>query len=147
MRKLIFDTDFLSKPCKDATLKEGKEIAISLREELKRHKAIGIAANQIGIQKRVCLINVEREIILINPKIIIGEGEIIYVEACLSFPKKNIMTKRFANITVKADNHAEELNFSAANLLECVCVQHEIDHLNGITMFDRQRKKKNYLYK
>tara|TARA_R110000824_G_scaffold142824_2_gene310113 strand:+ start:2203 stop:2646 length:444 start_codon:yes stop_codon:yes gene_type:complete len=147
MRKLIFDTDFLSKSCKDATLEEGKEIAIALREELKRHQAIGIAANQIGIQKRVCLINVGREIILINPKIIKSSGEIGYVEACLSFPAKNIMTRRFATIVVKADNHEEELNFSTNNLLECVCVQHEIDHLNGITMFDRQHKKKNYLYK
>ena len=141
MEKLILDNDFLSLPCEKVSIEEGIKIAQLLREEFSQHKAVGIAANQIGIQKRVCLIEVDQEIILINPEITKAEGDVLYLEGCLSFPGKNIFTKRFASIVVNADNHEEELYFSTENLLECVCVQHEIDHLNGITMFDRQYKE------
>lgn len=140
MKKLILDKNFLSLPCDKVSVQEGLQIAELLREEFCLHEAAGIAANQIGIQKSVCLIDVGREIILINPEIIKAEGEVTYVEGCLSFPDQVILTQRFANIIVKATNHAGELHFSTENLLECVCVQHEVDHLNGITMFDRQYK-------
>ena len=64
----------------------------------------------------------------------------------MSFPDDKIRTKRNVSITVKADNHKEQLSFSAESknvndAFECVCVQHEIDHLDGITMFDREFKQ------
>jgi hypothetical protein len=67
-------------------------------------------------------------------------------EGCLSFPNKKVRTKRNVSIQVRADNHESTLSFSADSkevndAFECVCVQHEIDHLDGITMFDREFKQ------
>ena len=128
---------------------EGEDIAKRLLEELSNSKnGIGLAANQIGINKRVCIINVKEEpLILINPEIIERSKEtFVFPEGCLSFPNKHVRTIRNTSIKVKADNHDEELTFSAdskdyKDAFECACVQHEIDHLDGITMFDREFKQ------
>ena len=103
-----------------------------------RSNAVGIAANQIGLRGRVCYVNAGQPIILINPTIVRSSGRIHYLEGCLSFPGEAVRTERFSNIVVKADNHDKLLEFGTQNLLECVCVQHEIDHLDGITMHERR---------
>ena len=128
---------------------EGEDIAKRLLDELSNSKSgIGLAANQIGINKRVCVINVKEEpLILINPEIIERSKEtFVFPEGCLSFPNKHVRTIRNTSIKVKADNHDEELTFSVnskdyKDAFECACVQHEIDHLDGITMFDREFKQ------
>jgi peptide deformylase len=125
---------------------EGEEIANKLFKELIDSKigGIGLAANQIGINKRVCIINVKEPIAFINPKITKLDGEVIVPESCLSFPKKVITTKRAKWVTVESDNHGVVVlgsDTNDENLLEAVCAQHEIDHLDGITMFDRQVKR------
>jgi len=114
-------------------------ISYLLKKELNNHKnGVGLSAPQIGIYKKICLIKIgKNEIILINPEIIEYYGETFYTEGCLSFPNENILTKRYSEITVKTIN--ELLYFSIDNNeLECIAVQHEIDHLNGILMFDRK---------
>mgnify|MGYP001428286605 CR=1 FL=1 len=119
---------------------EGEDLAVKLFEEL-GDKGIGLAANQIGINKRVCVVNVKEPIFFINPKITKLDGSVIYPESCLSFPKKVINTKRARWVTVESDNHGTIVLGSDTddeNLLEAVCVQHEIDHLDGITMYDRR---------
>jgi peptide deformylase len=128
---------------------EGEDIAKRLLKELSNSKnGIGLAANQIGINKRVCVINVKEEpLILINPEIIErSKKTFVFPEGCLSFPNKHVRTIRNTSIKVKADNHDEELTFSVdskdyKDAFECACVQHEIDHLDGITMFDREFKQ------
>ena len=137
---IVQDKIFLSIPCEEATLEEGKEIGFRLmRALLESRDGIGLAANQIGIQKRVCLVHVEQPLLLINPIIVAAEGEVSYDEACLSFPGESVKTKRFSDIKVITSNHPEALHFSRdKNLLECICVQHEIDHLNGLTMHNRR---------
>jgi len=130
----------LKKPCKMVkSLDESVIITNRLFEILSNTKnGVGLAANQIGIDKRVCVINVSRPIALVNPEIIEFDGRIIFEEACLSFPGEVVITERYRNITVVASNLAEPLCFGGStDFLECVCVQHEIDHLNGITMHDR----------
>ena len=92
----------------------------------------------MGIDVAVCVINVIKPIILINPSVVGKFGKSFFQEACLSFPGDYVLTERWTDIVVKADNHRRELIFSfEKDALECVCVQHEIDHLNGLTMFDR----------
>ena len=126
------------------TVKEGEEIGAQLLKELtESENGIGLAANQIGINKRVCVVNVKEPLVLINPKIVDhSEEQFMFAEGCLSFPGQHIRTGRFAEVTVEADNHEGKLKFSADSedindAFECACVQHEIDHLDGITMFDR----------
>ena len=140
MKQVILNNDLLSLPCEEVELEEGKEIAYTLIKSLPS-TAVGIAANQIGIQKKVCIVAAPKLIVFINPKIVKAEGSTKFIEGCLSYPGEGVVTERFTSVTVVADNHEEPLNFDQENLLECVCVQHEIDHLNGITMFDRQYKK------
>ena len=146
---IIKDKSKLTTKCEPTNIKDGEEIAVRLLHELRNSEesGIGLAANQIGINKRVCVINVKEPLILINPEIIErSEEEFIFPEGCLSFPNKKVRTKRNVSIKVKADNHESTLSFSADSkemndAFECVCVQHEIDHLDGITMFDREFKQ------
>tara|TARA_R110002073_G_scaffold227007_1_gene387737 strand:- start:514 stop:861 length:348 start_codon:yes stop_codon:yes gene_type:complete len=106
---------------------------------LESEEGIGLAANQIGINKRVCIVHVEQPIVLINPLIIAKKGNTLFKEGCLSFPGDEVTTQRYSYIEVVAINHENVLTFSREkNLLECICVQHEIDHLNGITMHQRR---------
>ena len=150
---IIKDKNKLNTVCDPVSdILEGEKIAVELMKELKASKGgIGLAANQIGINKRVCVVNVKEPLVLINPKIVsTSEETFIFPEGCLSFPNKKIKTKRNVSIKVKADNHKEVLSFSADSkeindAFECVCVQHEIDHLDGITMFDREFKLKPYI--
>jgi len=145
---IIEDKTKLEKKCSPVSIKEGEEIGVRLLHELRQSdNGIGLAANQIGINKRVCVINVKEPIVLINPKIVEHSKEqFIFAEGCLSFPKDKVKTQRYVSVVVEADNHEGKLSFSAESkdindAFECVCIQHEIDHLDGVTMFDREMKK------
>jgi len=145
---IIEDKTELEKKCSPVSVKEGEEIGVRLLHELRQSKnGIGLAANQIGINKRVCVINVKEPIVLINPKIVEhSKEEFVFAEGCLSFPKDKVKTQRYVSVVVEADNHENKLSFSADSkeindAFECVCVQHEIDHLDGITMFDKEFKQ------
>ena len=142
---IIEDKTKLEKKCSPVSVKEGEEIGVRLLHELRQSEnGIGLAANQIGINKRVCVINVKEPLVLINPKIVEKSKEqFVFPEGCLSFPDSKLKTQRHQDIVVEADNHDGKLSFSANSkdindAFECVCVQHEIDHLDGITMFDRE---------
>jgi len=130
------------------TVKEGEEIGAQLLIELsKSENGIGLAANQIGINKRVCVVNVKEPLVLVNPTIIErSKEEFIFPEGCLSFPDQHVRAKRNVSITVEADNHKDKMVFTAESedvndAFECACIQHEIDHTLGITMFDREYKQ------
>jgi len=148
---IITEISKLKTPCIPVeNMVEGEEIATKLLKELVKSKnGIGLAANQIGINKRVCVVNVmEEPLILVNPKIIGLDNEYNTIEGCLSFPNKSVKTKRYEYVTIECDNlgkvmfgptgqtvdtYNEKQNLQ---LLESVCVQHEIGHLDGLTMYD-----------
>ena len=150
--KILTGTEFLSEPCEEVELKEGEEIAAKLFRVLSINKnGIGLSANQIGINKRVCVFNVKQPVYLINPryKSEPNSTDLIYMEGCLSFPERMVRTKRFSSIEVIADNIEGSMVFDVSHIpadkwitdldvLECVAVQHEIDHLDGLEMFDRE---------
>ena len=145
---IIKDKMKLEQKCSPVSVKEGEEIGVRLLHELREaDNGIGLAANQIGINKRVCVVNVKEPLVLINPKIVEKSKEqFVFPEGCLSFPDSKIKTQRHQDIVVEADNHKGRLSFSANSkdindAFECVCVQHEIDHLDGITMFEREFKQ------
>ena len=144
-KMIITEIKQLQLMCEEVkTVKEGEEIGVQLLKELSESEnGIGLAANQIGINKRVCVINVKEPIVLINPRIVEkSEEQFVFAEGCLSFPGKHIRTGRYTSVIVEADNHEGKLSFSAESedvndAFECACIQHEIDHLDGITMFER----------
>ena len=151
----------INKKLKKVSVEEGLEIAKELLEILSDRKdAIGLAANQVGIDAAVAVVNVREPIILINPEVIDVWDEISYYEGCLSFKGKGVNTKRYKNIIIKTAQEDGELYFSGTSnptegkgswereskdkhdeelrTLEAVCVQHEIDHLSGMTILDRK---------
>lgn len=160
--KIIKDKKTLSIPVnhRELSTKEIDDISTILKAELKRHNGFGLSANQIGINTRACIIKVKEDtepLVLINPRIIDTSKEIvIYQEQCLSIDKsmkKPIKTVRNKTVTVNCDNlgtiefSPDEETWPEASdywgdrgLLECVCVQHEIDHLNGISITDKLRR-------
>jgi len=104
---------------------------------------IGLTANQVGILKRVCVIDTSiREekrplIVLINPELITKEGVQEGEEGCLSVPGYLTNIKRAEKVFVKGlDREGRPLEIDAAGFLARV-LQHEIDHLNGLTIIDR----------
>ena len=155
------DNPVINKKLKEVSVEEGMEIATELFNILNERKdGIGLAANQVGIDAAVAVLNVREPIILINPEIISRETEIPYYEGCLSFPKKGVHTKRYETVEIKTAQEEGTLIFSGCDTgeggrgtwedgeveedrelrtLEAVCVQHEIDHLNGLTIHHRKR--------
>ena len=120
---------------------------------LKQEGGLGLSANQIGEDKSVCVIDVTNPFFLLNPVITKKQKEIIYKEGCLSIPDKMITTGRYERIEVEADNVEGTMIFGPEKdnqvdndllILESVCVQHEIDHLNGKTIYDREFKRESF---
>lgn len=101
---------------------------------------IGLASTQVNVLKRLLVMDVSEDkddpICLINPEIIASEGEEEGDEGCLSIPGFYEVVKRFEKITVKAKNeHGEDIEISADGL-KAVCIQHEMDHLDGKLFVD-----------
>ena len=159
---LVNHNEYINSKLKEVSVEEGLAIAEELFQILnKRGDGIGLAANQVGIDAQVAVVNVREPLVLINPKYIKKENEIIYGEGCLSFPNHVIRTKRYRDIIISTEQSEADWYFSGAGensdgksvwdkgnmnqdrenrVLESVCVQHEIDHLMGKTIHDREVK-------
>ena len=141
-------------PCEPVTKNDDiKGIVQDLKDGLDNLSGIGISGIQIGINKKISYIRIPqlnekkqlemKEIILINPKIIEHSRSFIFKgEGCTSFPGLRIDTDRFVFITVVNYNEKLEPNTFMSQDLEGVCIQHEIDHTNGISIFQRKNKAK-----
>ena len=164
--KLIIDKDsrgfetkefreYLKTPCPktEITQSEADELKQTLIEALEKYGGLGISTTQLGIKKRACLIKFgNEELFLVNPQLIERSKDgFIFYEGCLSIPKtiqKPIRTIRANMIKVQTDNLGElvfqinteedkEVGGVSSDTMKTVVVQHEIDHLDGITIKDR----------
>ena len=125
----------------------------SMIEVMYAAPGIGLAANQVGVLKRVIVFdrhpreNGREPAVLINPEIVLGEDEIKWEEACLSVIDFSAEVIRRNEVAVRGiDRHGNPLAFEAEDLL-AVCLQHEIDHLNGTLFIDHISSLKRALYK
>ena len=129
-----------------------RQLADDMLETMYDAPGIGLAANQVNVQKRLIVIDISEDksepLILINPEILDKQGEREYEEGCLSVPEAYETVVRAHTVTIKAVNRdGEPFEFSAEGLL-ATCVQHEIDHLDGKLFVDylsnlkRERIKK-----
>ncbi|KPU28275.1 peptide deformylase [Caloranaerobacter sp. TR13] len=119
-----------------------KVLLDDMLETMYKNEGVGLAAPQVGILKRVIVIDIgEGPIKLINPEIISMEDEIIDVEGCLSVPGESGEVKRPGKVKIKyLDENGKELIIEGTGLLaRALC--HEIDHLNGILFVDKVVKK------
>lgn len=120
---------------------------------------IGLAAIQVGVAKRVLIINLVNEdgvqdkselLEIINPQILYTNGEISYEEGCLSVPEFFEEVTRPDNIKLRYQNRFGEFCEIEVQGLKAVCIQHEIDHLNGhlfiekISFKNKKRFSKEY---
>jgi peptide deformylase len=119
-------------------------------------RTVGIAAPQIGIMKRIAIVDTGRNpkypgghglLVLVNPTITAHEGEQFFREGCLSLPDYTANIRRHRQITVQAlalDGAPLEIE---ADGFEAIVLQHEIDHLDGILFLDRVANVKTDLFR
>ncbi|HSC34373.1 MAG TPA: peptide deformylase [Thermodesulfobacteriota bacterium] len=177
LRKILTYPDpFLRKKCAPVEEIDGEvlELLDDMAETMYGARGVGLAASQIGVDKRVVVIDIsprntradeegegedeeeEEErteyegpglIELINPEIISSEGEVIAEEACLSIPGFTSDVKRKQRVVIEAyDREGQLIEIEASELLARV-FQHEIDHINGILFIDRLSRLKRELIK
>jgi len=133
---IVTKLEELRKPNDFVTKEEVADIIKQLESNI--GNGLGLAAPQIAIHKKVCIIRVPHGLNceFVNPVITDMDDEVICKgEGCLSFPGVYVSTKRYNQITVKDETYPSGIVLSD---LDAQVVQHEIDHLNGIVMFDRQ---------
>ena len=122
------------------------KIAKRMAKAMYKNEGCGIAAPQIGILRQIVVIDVtwgddveKNPLFLINPVIMEKSDETkVGSEGCLSVPGISLDIERSTSVVVRAlDLQGRLMQYEASNNLLCVCLQHEIDHLHGITMLER----------
>lgn len=110
----------------------------NMRDTMYAYKGVGLAAPQIGVSKRVIVVDVGEGLIeMINPVITGSEGEIVDLEGCLSIPSLVGDVKRAAVVKVRGLNRAGQETEIRAEGYAARAFQHEIDHLDGILFIDK----------
>lgn len=138
--------DVLRKVCRSVDHIDDKLLTLldDMAQTMYENDGVGLAAPQVGILKRVAVIDIGDEEVglleLINPRIVSSEGEQIETEGCLSVKDIRGEVKRPAKVTVEAyDREGNLIEYSAEGLL-AVAFCHEIDHLDGILFTDKMEK-------
>lgn len=112
-----------------------------MKETMYKSEGVGLAAVQVGILKRVIVVDVGDGFLeLINPEIVETSGEIEDAEGCLSVPGKNGMVKRPEYCKIRAQNRKGVWRFYEGTGLKARCFCHEIDHLDGILYIDKMER-------
>lgn len=118
---------------------EERELIKNMLETMYYNKGVGLAANQVGVLKRIMVVDVGKgPQVFINPEILERKGgKEISEEGCLSVPGVFLKIKRWKEIKVRAqDERGQEFELQASGL-PSFCLQQEIDHLNGLSILDR----------
>lgn len=117
-----------------------KQLLDDMVETLKENEGLGLAAVQVGVLKRIIVVQLIDEptiFKLINPKIVKSSGTQTIEEGCLSIPNRYAQVERALEITVEAlDENGEKVKLEAKEIL-AVVIAHEIDHLNGELFIDK----------
>ncbi len=133
---------------------ELRTLADDMLEVMYDEPGIGLAAPQVGEAVRLIVMDTDwteedaerSPVVLVNPQIVHREGQIVWSEGCLSVPDLQAEVERSERVVVRAtdlDGHPYEED---ARELRAVCIQHEIDHLDGILFIDRISRLKRSMY-
>ena len=140
---LIYPDDHLKVVCEPVTEVNDaiRKIVDDMFDTMYQEEGIGLAAPQVDILQRIITIDVEgdkkNQLVLINPEILVSEGETGIEEGCLSIPGFRALVPRKEKVKVRAlDRDGKEFTLDADGLL-AICIQHEIDHLNGILFVEK----------
>lgn len=136
LRKILTDKEpALHKTCKPVVNFDAKlhKLLDDMKETLIESGGVGLAAPQVGILRRVVLVDTGEEIVeLINPSLLETSGEQIGAEGCLSYPGKYGLVKRPYYASVRAQDRNGEWFVVEGEELTARCFCHELDHLDGI---------------
>lgn len=114
------------------------DILDDMKETMEKAQGVGLAAVQVGLLRRVVVINVgDGHLELINPEIVETRGEIEDTEGCLSVPGEWGLVKRPEWVKIRAQNRKGVWKFYEGEGLKARCFCHEIDHLDGILYTDK----------
>jgi peptide deformylase len=118
---------------------EVRRLVEDLRETMHAYKGVGLAANQVGVARRVAVVETEENdlLVLIDPEIVEREGQIDDEEGCLSIPDIYGDVRRAAHVVVETTTLDGQRVRVPATELKARAIQHEIDHLDGILFLDR----------
>ena len=139
---LIYPDDHLKIVCEPvAEVNDDiRKIVDDMFDTMYQEEGIGLAAPQVDILQRIITIDIEgdkqNQLVLINPEILASEGETGIEEGCLSIPGHRALVPRKEKVKVKALNRQGEEVIYDADGLFAICIQHEIDHLNGVLFVD-----------
>lgn len=141
-----------------------QHLAVDLLEEMYKMNAVGLAANQVGLKVRLCVIDplfvVQKKhpVVMFNPEVVECGDEIFHsTEGCLSLPGMDLTVPRFQYVKVKfmgldgkeyliqSDTGSADAQMGPQQLLASV-IQHEIDHLDGVLMIDRALEEVDVKY-
>lgn len=128
---------------------EIRELVKNMIETMYAEGGVGLAAPQVGVSKRIIIVDTEEQgiIVLVNPAIIKREGETKEEEGCLSVPGIYSPVRRSSTVTVEAlDLEGNKVRISQEGFL-AVALQHEIDHLEGYLFIDRLSPAKRLMIK
>lgn len=125
-----------------------RKLAQDMLDTMYEHDGVGLAAPQVGVSKRIMVIDVshsdepKKPTVFINPVITHKEGDLVGLEGCLSFPEVFFEVKRANKIIVRYQNlQGKETKMEAEGNLLCRAIQHEIDHLDGELFIDKAANK------
>ena len=116
-------------------------LAAKMSEIMAMYEGIGIAAPQVGVLKRLFIVinyavEPSEEIVMVNPKIELGEEQVDSEEGCLSLPGIKGKVKRATTVSVTYQDLSGTAQTLDSRELTAICIQHELDHLNGILFID-----------
>ena len=143
IRKLLTipeDNDFLRKQSREVTIIDNRILTLldDMKDTLYAENGVGLAAPQVGVLRRVVVIDIGEGLIeLINPLICYKKGEQFNAEGCLSVPGRSGTVCRPEKVTVRAlDRNGKEFELTGEGLL-AIALCHDIDHLNGTLYIDK----------
>jgi len=146
MNIVTVPSDKLRIVCEDITEFDSglHRVVASMVEKLYTSDAVGLAAPQVDIQKRIIVVDSSQGqvshklFIMINPKIIWTSSETaVLPEGCLSIPNVIVNVRRFTEIQVQYQNMYGHIKLNTFNGYAAQIIQHEVDHLDGILMIDK----------
>ena len=126
-----------------------KKETIDMLNIMRLSKGVGLAANQVGLNKRIFVMECSKdkdEYVFINPEIInYTEEEMLNEEGCLSFPDLYIGLNRKKEVELQWQDIKGNIKKEWFKEIESICVQHELDHLNGVVFVNRLKPTKKQL--
>ena len=150
---VLYPAPILKQVCAPVDWREVQEICSDLVDTLKACPGVGVADPQIGHAVRIIAVDVTPKnpghglLVLLNPELVEQEGRVVGREGCLSIPEFTANVARAQRVVVRAqDPQGREVKVTSDGF-ESICLQHELDHLDGILFLDRVSCLKSDVFK